>query len=141
MPQEYLRFIYLNEHPPHLSELVQRNQSTSMLANCKSIFVPQNIYSRLGAWKSISTSATASNLSLQIIRASSTHHFISEPHWFVMQFPWEREGFSKTDSTQYCNFRYPRTGRKPTFKKSHQCTKLENCTFINQRRCSNHKQE
>ena len=34
------------------------------------------------------------------------HHFASGPHWSPMQHPpWEREGFSKTDSTQYCNSR------------------------------------
>ena len=82
------------------------SKSTSMLTNCTWTTVPQNVYYRLKAWNAVSTLLRASNLSLEIDwQQTSVPHLASGTHWSQLQHPWEREGFSKTDSTQYCNSR------------------------------------
>ena len=65
--------------------------------------VPQLIYYRLRAWNMVSTPPRASNLPL---RRSLTHLYttlLQNNIDLQCSTPWEREGFSKTDSTQYCN--------------------------------------
>ena len=69
--------------------------------------VPQFVYYRLKAWNAVSTPLRASNLLLRKYLAKT----ICTPLCFRTTLitnaasPWEREGFSKTDSTQYCNSR------------------------------------
>ena len=103
------------------------NKSTTTLTNCMWTTVPQNVYYRLKAWNAVSTLLRASNLSLEIdLQHTSPHHLASGAHWSPMQHPPpEREGFSKTDSTQYCNSRDTQDWEgSSTSSSPHQCTKF-----------------
>ena len=65
--------------------------------------MPQFIYYRLKAWNTVSTLPRAGNLSL---RRYLTHLYTTllQDHIDLQcSTPQEREGFSETDSTQYCN--------------------------------------
>ena len=90
-----------------MSKLAQVNEATASLANWMWTTVPQFFYYRLKASNAISTSLRASNLLLKRYLAQN----ICTPLCFRTTLitnaapPQEREGFSKTDSTQYCNSR------------------------------------
>ena len=65
--------------------------------------MPQLIYYRLRSWNMVSTPPRASNLPP---RRFQTHLYITllqDNIDLQCRTPSEREGFSKTDSTQYCN--------------------------------------
>ena len=97
----YPRSLCSHVHHPPMSKLAQVNKATVTLANCKWSTVPQIVYYRLREH----CPEQATCLWKNTCNRTSVHHFASGPHWSQMQHPWEREGFSKTDSTQYCNSR------------------------------------
>ena len=69
--------------------------------------MPQFVYYRLKAWNAVSTLLRASNLLLKKI-LSTEHLYTTLLQDYIdhqCSTPQEREGFSKTDSTQYCNSR------------------------------------
>ena len=65
--------------------------------------VPQFIYYRMKAWNMVSTLPRANNLSLRRYLAHLYTTLLQDHIDLQCSTPWEREGFSKTDSTQYCN--------------------------------------
>ena len=74
--------------------------------------MPQFIYYRLKAWNMVSTLPRANNLSL---RRYLTHLYTTllQDHIDLQcSTPQEREGFSKTDSTQYCNSKKHQNGEE-----------------------------
>ena len=69
--------------------------------------VPQFVYYRLRAWNAVSTPLRASNLLLKRYLAQNICTQLCFRTTLIANAapPGEREGFSKTDSTQYCNSR------------------------------------
>ena len=67
--------------------------------------VPQFIYYRLKAWNAVSTLPRASNLPLKGYLAHLYTTLLQDHIDLQCSTPREREGFSETDSTQYCNSR------------------------------------
>ena len=65
--------------------------------------VPKLIYYKLKAWNTVSTLPRAGNLSLRRYLAHLYTTLLQDHIDLHSSTPWEREGFSKTDSTQYCN--------------------------------------
>ena len=65
--------------------------------------VPQFIYYRLKAWDTVSTPPRAGNWSLRRYLAHLYTTLLQDHIDLQSSTSWEREGFSKTDSTQYCN--------------------------------------
>ena len=65
--------------------------------------MPQLIYYRLKAWNTVSTLPRASNLSLRRYSAHLYTTLLQDNIDLQCSIPQEREGFSETDSTQYCN--------------------------------------
>ena len=65
--------------------------------------MPQFTYYRLKAWNTVSTPPRASNLSLKRYLAHLYTTLLQDHIDLQCSTPWEREGFSETDSTQYCN--------------------------------------
>ena len=64
---------------------------------------PQLIYYRMKAWNRVRTPPRADNLSLRRY-LTHWHTTLLQDHIDLQcSTPWEREGFSETDSTQYCN--------------------------------------
>ena len=65
--------------------------------------MPQLIYYRLKAWNVVSTPLRASNLPLDRYLAPLYTTLLQDHIDLQCSTPQEREGFSETDSTQYCN--------------------------------------
>ena len=65
--------------------------------------MPQFIYYRLKAWNMVSTLPRASDLSLRRHLAHLYTTLLQDHIDLQCSTPQEREGFSETDSTQYCN--------------------------------------
>ena len=65
--------------------------------------VPQFIYYRMKAWNTVSTPPRANNLSLRRYLAHLYTTLLQDHIDLQCSTPQEREGFSETDSTQYCN--------------------------------------
>ena len=65
--------------------------------------MPQLIYYRLKAWNTVSTPPRAGNLSLRRYLAHLYTTLLQDHIDLQSSTPREREGFSKTDSTQYWN--------------------------------------
>ena len=63
------------------------------------------IYYGMKAWNTVSTLPRASNLSLRRHLAHLYTTLLQDHIDLQCSTPWEREGFSETDSTQYCNFK------------------------------------
>ena len=64
--------------------------------------MPQLIYYRLKAWNAVSTPLRASNLPLKGYLAHLYTTLLQDHIDLQCSTPQEREGFSETDSTQYC---------------------------------------
>ena len=67
--------------------------------------MPQLIYYRLKAWNAVSTPLRANNLPLKGYLAHLYTTLLQDHIDLQCSIPQEREGFSETDSTQYCNSR------------------------------------
>ena len=65
--------------------------------------MPQFIYYRLKAWNTVSTPPRAVNLSLRRYLAHLYTTLLQDHIDLQCSTPGEREGFSETNSTQYCN--------------------------------------
>ena len=65
--------------------------------------MPQLIYYRMKAWNTVSTPLRANNLSLKRYRAHLYTALLQDHIDLQCSTPREREGFSETDNTQYCN--------------------------------------
>ena len=65
--------------------------------------VPQLIYYKLRAWNTVSTPPRASNLSLRRYRSHLYTTLLQDNIDLQCSNPREMEGFSETDSIQYCN--------------------------------------
>ena len=92
---------------PPMSNLAQVNKATVALANCKWSTVPQIVYYRMRAWIVVSTLPRASNLSLEKYFLKDTCTSLCFRTTLITNAApsWESEGFSKADSTKYCNSR------------------------------------
>ena len=65
--------------------------------------MPQFIYYRMKAWNTVSTPPRVNNLSLRRYLAHLYTTLLQDHIDLQCSTPQEREGFSETDSTQYCN--------------------------------------
>ena len=103
----YPRYLCLTVHHLPMSKLAQVNEATDSLANWMWTTVPQFIYYRLKAWNVVSTPLRASNLLLKRYSAQNICTSLCFRTTLTTNAapPREREGFSETDSTQYCNSR------------------------------------
>ena len=95
--------------------------------------VPQNVYYKLKARNTVSTLLRASNLSLEIDLQHLYITLLQEQIDYKCSTspPWEREEFSKTDSTQYCNSRDTQDRKgSSTSSSPHQCAKFNKNEII-----------
>ena len=100
----YPRYLCLIVYHPPMCKLVPVNKATVTLANCMWTTGPQFVYYRLEAWIVVSTPPRASHLSLRYSQQNICTALCFRTTLITNAAPLrEREGFSKTDSTQYCN--------------------------------------
>ena len=96
-----------NSKPPFMSKLAQVNKATVSLANWMSSTVPQNCLLQVEGIE-CGQHNTQSKQSVSEKIPTTEHLYITLLHDNTdhqCSTPWEREGFSKTDSTDYCNSR------------------------------------
>ena len=103
--------------PPPMAKLAQAIKTTVTLANCMWTSVQQLIFHRLKVWNVVSTPLRASNLSPErnLLQDICTPLCFRTTLITNAAHPWEREGFSKTDSSQYCNSRDTQIERELNF--------------------------
>ena len=93
--------------PPPISKLAHVNKATVSLANWMWTTVPQHCLLQVeGMECSQYTAQSKQSVSEKILTTEHLYTtFLQDNIDHQCSTPWEREGFSKTDSTQYCNSR------------------------------------